>query len=45
MLVHIDHGVTDRFAAENAVSGCKTGLRIRCGFLRQLRALRVRAAF
>ena len=25
MLVHVDHGVSDRFAAENAVSHCNTG--------------------
>ena len=24
MLVHVDHSVSDRFAAENAVSSCKT---------------------
>ena len=26
MLVHVDHGVSDRFAAENAVSRCNIGL-------------------
>ena len=42
---YMDHGVSDRFAAENVVPGCKTGFGIQSGFLHQLRALIVDSRF
>ena len=39
IIFHVGHGVFDRFAAKNVVSGCKTGFGIQSGFLLQLRVL------
>ena len=45
IIVHVGHGVSDRFAAENFVSGCKTGFGIQSGFLLQLLALNGESKF